>query len=161
MSNLAIPANMCSVAMDCAICLEKIEELASSPGCVHKFCVPCLDEWMEQDPAIDDDWGQHLKEQKSCPVCRHPINLVFVVIEPPPPPPPPPPTPVEEQRPIQGQQVGQSDYRTCDICGKKFNNSSAKCQHRRTHNPPVHCEGCGVAFKSETYLRVHRLRCSH
>ena len=46
----------------CAICLEKIEFIAKTNVCIHKFCFHCIVGWVQIKPE--------------CPICKKRIHFV-------------------------------------------------------------------------------------
>uniref|UniRef100_A0A182PDG9 C2H2-type domain-containing protein n=1 Tax=Anopheles epiroticus TaxID=199890 RepID=A0A182PDG9_9DIPT len=49
----------------------------------------------------------------------------------------------------------------CDVCGKRFKETSRLIDHRRTHSgeKPFICEVCGKCFRVRQVLREHKLSC--
>jgi hypothetical protein len=43
----------------CAICLDTIRHACRELGCLHVYCVACIDEWLSEHAAV-------------CPTCRRP-----------------------------------------------------------------------------------------
>ena len=51
-----VPTAVMDAETECCICLDKNEEPWATAQCAHSFHVPCISEWMKQNP--------------SCPICR-------------------------------------------------------------------------------------------
>ncbi|KAL2048940.1 hypothetical protein ABVK25_010793 [Lepraria finkii] len=60
----AVPRQPANSQTTCPICME--ERINSVTGCGHGFCNECIKRWTEKE-----------KKNKSCPICREPMNGVF------------------------------------------------------------------------------------
>lgn len=61
----------------------------------------------------------------------------------------------------QGTYISnESRAKTCDICGRTFNFTSQKCEHRKSHfQAYLICDQCGNQYKLPISLKKHQPKC--